>query len=200
MILDRILGKILLPFRPAARLAVRLKRTYRVTVFRRKDHKTIEVCGARMPRPETDVNIDCLDAPEVDIVHVLPEKLPFDDHTIDHIISSATLEHFNIHDIRRILQDFYRILKPGGEIAISMPGLHKILARYQKTGATDELLRYLHGGQKDNYDIHLCVLDAERLMQEIRRCGFGNIQEVEYDAAPHAPEYMLKIIALKSCL
>ena len=194
---NRVLARLLLPLKPVGRLAVRLKRKYRLIMFTKGDHKVIEVCGGRKPVSEASLNVDAPDAPEVDIVHILPEPLPFAEATIDRIISIATLEHFTINDMRLILKDFSRVLKPGGEVILSMPSLDKIFAQYKKVGVTDEVLRYLYGGQKDEYDVHLSCCDFDRFSRELSRCSFDDIEEVEYDYELHSPKYMMKIVAVK---
>jgi len=46
-------------------------------------------------------------------------KLPFADHSFDHIVCSEVLEH--IHPYRQILQEIHRVLKPGGSLSVSVP-------------------------------------------------------------------------------
>ncbi|HEY8489357.1 MAG TPA: methyltransferase domain-containing protein [Dehalococcoidia bacterium] len=47
------------------------------------------------------------------------ENLPFADHSFDKIICTEVLEH--ISDDGRGIQEMLRVLKPGGEIAVSVP-------------------------------------------------------------------------------
>ena len=45
--------------------------------------------------------------------------LPFKDHTFDKILCAEVMEH--IHDDRRVVSEFYRVLKPGGAMAVTVP-------------------------------------------------------------------------------
>ncbi|MFW6429116.1 MAG: class I SAM-dependent methyltransferase [Desulfosalsimonas sp.] len=45
--------------------------------------------------------------------------LPFADHRFDHVICSEVMEH--IHDESRAAKELYRVLKPGGNLAVSIP-------------------------------------------------------------------------------
>lgn len=47
------------------------------------------------------------------------EKLPFADASFDHIICSEVLEH--LPDYQKVLQEIYRVLKPGGSLSLSVP-------------------------------------------------------------------------------
>jgi predicted SAM-dependent methyltransferase len=182
---------------PPSRYAVRLKRKYRIKKFYQEKHKTIEVGGGKTPPYKGALNVDLLDYHTVDIIADLLLGLPFLNDELDKIVSVATLEHFNIPSINKILKEFYRVLRPGGELEVSVPSLKKAFAHYNNFGCDDILLRYLHGAQKDEYDIHLAVLDFERLRSLLEDAGFSNITEVDYDYALHDKELMMKILARK---
>lgn len=179
------------------RQAARLNRQYRLSQYLKNNQKILEISGGRMPLSNEYLNVDILDAPEVDVVTDINGPLPFGDASVDKIVSVATLEHFNLNDQRSILKEFYRILKPGGHLEIGVPSLGKILERYREDGCTDEILRYLHGAQKDQYDIHLCVPDAQRLTRELTVLSFKEVKEEPYDYERHDKRYMMKITALK---
>ena len=46
-------------------------------------------------------------------------NLPFADHTFDVIVCSEVLEH--VPDYQRVLAEIRRVLKPGGQLAVSVP-------------------------------------------------------------------------------
>ncbi|MBI2415265.1 MAG: class I SAM-dependent methyltransferase [Candidatus Kerfeldbacteria bacterium] len=49
------------------------------------------------------------------------ERYPFADDTFDFVICNAVLEH--VADERFVLQEIYRVLKPGGKLYVSIPFL-----------------------------------------------------------------------------
>jgi len=52
--------------------------------------------------------------------HVDGRDLPYDDNSFDGIFSCSSIEHFgNENDIRKAIEEVYRVLKPGGVAAIS---------------------------------------------------------------------------------
>lgn len=195
---DKILGKLILPLRAPARFGVRLKRKHRIRRFEKSARRSLEIGGGRYPLSSHRINVDGLDAPEVDVVHNFPEPMPFPAGHVDEIITSAMLEHFHVLDVRRLLGDFHRVLKPGGALIVAVPALDKILRCYEKEGCTDRILRYLHGGQKDEHDIHLSVLDTNRWLEELRDAGFVGVESVDYDLPLHDADCMAKLRAKKS--
>lgn len=184
---------------PAYRYIVKLKRKYRLRVFSQKEEKILDICGGINPlNKKENINVDISDHPNVDIVTDLQNPLPFKDNDISKIISVATLEHFNIRDINKILREFSRILKTKGKIEIGVPSLKKIMAYYNINGCDEMVMRYLHGAQKDKYDIHLCIFDFERFKKELEKNGFTDIKELDYDFPFHDKKFMMKIIANKA--
>ncbi|MDD5438196.1 MAG: methyltransferase domain-containing protein [Patescibacteria group bacterium] len=195
--LNKLLKLFFKTNRTIYRQAARLNRKYRLSRYQKGDQKILEISGGRMPLSDDYLNVDILDAPEVDVVTDINGPLPFESESADVIISVATLEHFNLNDMRSILKEFHRILKIGGRLEIGVPSLHKIMERYRQDGCTDEVLRYMHGAQKDQYDIHLCILDAARFMSELSALSFKEVKEEDYDFERHDKRYMMKIIAVK---
>jgi len=182
---------------PISRNLVALKRNYRLMKYQNNNNVTLEICGGKRPLEKHAINVDVLDYPTVDVLADLMNPLPFSDSSIGHIISIATLEHFNLQNLTRILQEFYRILKTNGTIEIGVPSLDKILDYYQTHGCDDTVLRYLHGALKDEHDIHLCVMDFLRFKQTMELVGFKHVQQQEYNYPRHQCIMMMKITAVK---
>lgn len=51
----------------------------------------------------------------------LTKRLPFDDLSVDGVLLSHVLEHFDAQDGLHLLIECYRVLKPGGIVLISVP-------------------------------------------------------------------------------
>lgn len=66
------------------------------------------------------------------------KKLPFDDCSVDHILASHFIEHHYIGDARRIIRDWWRVLKPGATLHVLVPDLDTLVAAYlEKRGDKD---------------------------------------------------------------
>ena len=54
------------------------------------------------------------------VQHMNALELQYDDNSFEGIFSSSSLEHFGTHeDVRKSLQEMYRVLKPGGVLSLS---------------------------------------------------------------------------------
>ncbi len=59
---------------------------------------------------------------KVDVVHnFLKAPLPFEDNSVDEIVFSEVLEHLNRWNGLRVLNDIYRIMKPGAKLNLTVP-------------------------------------------------------------------------------
>src|SRR5207245_9422533 len=67
-------------------------------------------------------HIDRVRPPATDVVRDLARGLPFDDGTVSEILCDNVLEHVGpVEDFIFILNEFYRVLAPGGVATIIVP-------------------------------------------------------------------------------
>jgi SAM-dependent methyltransferase len=66
------------------------------------------------------INVDLGRYPNVHVVCSL-EKIPFKSSSVDLVVSNSVLEH--IKDYKAVINEIYRILKPGGYLYLSVPNL-----------------------------------------------------------------------------
>ena len=68
------------------------------------------------------VNVDALpDAPGVDVVADISQRLPFEDASADLVYASHILEHFPHAQTGELLGEWRRILRPGGRLLVAVP-------------------------------------------------------------------------------
>ena len=58
--------------------------------------------------------------PNTEIIKVVPSKLPFSGESFDRFIGLATIEE--LETTKKVLNEAYRVLQPGGIIAVSVSG------------------------------------------------------------------------------
>ena len=91
-------------------------------------------------------NIDFYSDNKAVIQHDLSKGLPFPNQTFDFVYHSHVLEHFTLEMATFLLNECFRVLKPGGFIRVVVPDLEMIIANYIslleqiKKGRGNELL------------------------------------------------------------
>jgi predicted SAM-dependent methyltransferase len=124
------------------------------------------------------------------------KTLPFGDGTIDHILASHFIEHHYIGDARRIMRDWWRILKPGATLHVLVPDLTSLIAEYSKNvGSPDAAgdffqsltVRPLHAQKMFNSLVtvitngdtdHRWMYDVHSLRHELEAAGFSILPEI----------------------
>ena len=134
------------------------------------------------------VNIDVQKSEAVDVVSDVM-KLPYKENSIDLIYSCSMLEHFgknnNLEFFRHtswkdVLEYWYRLLKPTGNLYMSVPDFKSVCKEYLENGDLDRLIGITIGGQKNDEDLHGMLFDYQILSTEMDRIGFKNIQRYDW--------------------
>lgn len=87
--------------------------------------------------------------------------MPMDDASVDAIVAGEFIEHLSEGDVDRTLQEFARVLRPGGQLLMTTP--NPGYWRFRLTG------RSVVGGA------HLSQHPANRLAVRLRPHGFGDV-------------------------
>jgi predicted SAM-dependent methyltransferase len=131
------------------------------------------------------VNVDALkDAPGVDVVADIGERLPFEDGTAELVYASHLLEHFPTDRVPGMLAEWRRVLRPGGVLLVAVPDLEAIASVLSSrkgwfTPPNAPWIGAIYGGQKDEYDFHKTGFTAPWLAYLMRNAGFGEIEKVD---------------------
>jgi predicted SAM-dependent methyltransferase len=134
------------------------------------------------------LTIDIL--PGCDIQMNLLEKLPFPDNSVDKIYSSHFLEHFLTKDIKFILLECYRVIKPGGVISSCVPDASIYIQAYINNKDLDSKTWFPYIPAADinsridyiNYMGHMNgehkhMFDLENLIAIHKSCGFEKVKQ-----------------------
>lgn len=122
------------------------------------------------PKPAPGyINIDRSNGQEV-------YPLPYPDNYADEIRASHILEHFGHTETVKVLDEWYRVLKPGGVMKIAVPDFGWIVERYNNRDSIPTQ-GYIMGGQSHPDDFHRTVFDRELLSEAMRYTGLRSIRE-----------------------
>ncbi len=132
------------------------------------------------------IHIDAVDYPHMDHVASIDNLSFIRDDDVDLIYNCHVLEHFKRRDVGRVLQEWKRVLKPGGVLRISVPDFAKLCEVYQRYGQIDLIIGALFGRQDYLYNIHYNVFDFASLSRELEAVGFVNVRRYDWRETEHA--------------
>lgn len=125
-------------------------------------------------------------------VKALMWDLPFDDNTVDVIFSSQALEHVSKFEVIPTLQEWYRVLKPGGKLQVIVPDLEWALqfwlSRKDNPDNVGWPLDIIFGNQEHEGQYHKTGFTPKILWQYLHLSGMWFIHELEY-WQPERPEF-----------
>ena len=127
--------------------------------------------------------LDIKPGPHVDHVGDVRDLSFLAPESCSEVYASHVLEHLGYQqEIPNVLREFYRILKPGGRLRISVPDLETLcelfLEPQLKPREKFEVMRMMFGGQMDPYDRHLTGLSFQILGDFLHEAGFVQIIRV----------------------
>lgn len=141
-------------------------------------------CGKRVI--DGWINIDIFsDNPNV-IKDDVSKLKTVEDASTDIIYASHVLEHFGRYETEEILKTWHQKLKPGGLLRIAVPDFEAVCKRYVSHGNIQEVLGFLNGGQRNQYDYHKVNFDFVKIETHLRNVGFGNVRRYDWNLTEHS--------------
>jgi predicted SAM-dependent methyltransferase len=128
--------------------------------------------------------IDANPGPCVDHVGNAGDLSRFETATFTDVYASHVLEHFDHKDeLFKTLQEWYRVLVPGGMLHVSVPDMDILARLFLEREQLSKLERFqvmtmMFGGHVDKYDYHLVGLNDEFLDDCLGKVGFTDIRRV----------------------
>lgn len=112
-------------------------------------------CGRQVHSEWVNIDLEAT-SPEV-IEHDVTQGIPFDEGTFEAVYHSHILEHLKPVDGKALLDECFRVLKPGGVLRIVVPDLERIARLYLRTH--DEAWSGEEGGETNYRWMKLELLD-----------------------------------------
>lgn len=82
-------------------------------------------CGNK--KRQGTIGVDFNDRTAADVIHDLNVfPYPFEDASVDHVYLDNTLEHLD--DVIKVMEEVYRIVKPGGSVKVIVPYFRSVWA------------------------------------------------------------------------
>lgn len=109
------------------------------------------------------IHIDLVDYEHIDYQADIRHLDMFESNTVDLIYASHILEHFGRWEYEEVLKEWYRVLKKGGILRLSVPDFNAYLGLYREGWQLDRLFSCFCGGQYTELDYHHMVFNEEFL-------------------------------------
>src|SRR5262249_46503833 len=128
------------------------------------------------------INIDANPFAQIDAWLDARNGLPFPANSADSVYSTHMFEHFYDDELRNLLRECLRILKPGAGIRLIVPSLSSAISAYQEKRLKWFYEDFPHrfdslGGRFSNFIFcdgqHRTAFDFSYLEEELRKGGFG---------------------------
>lgn len=158
--------------------------------FKRKNHlQYLDVGCDENTHPEF-VNLDFRWNRHIDVcMDITKGKYPFSGNRFKGIFSEHCLEHISFEQFRANLQEFYRILKPGGTVRIVMPDGELYLDIYQRRKNGEKIsmpyeegfitpMHRINGIFRDHG--HQFIYDFETVKLLLEQVGFTNVRKESF--------------------
>lgn len=129
-------------------------------------------CGKCYIPGWTNLDIDIFNNASIDVVDNAKTLKTIKDASCDLIYASHILEHFGRAEYMDVLHVWFRKLRKGGRLRLSVPDFDSIVQVYNENANIEILLGLLTGGQRTIHDYHNMIFNKESLTSALLKIGF----------------------------
>lgn len=105
---------------------------------------------------------------------------------VELIYACHVLEHFDRHETKQVLKNWFNILNDNGTLRLSVPDFETICKLYLSNKYDMETFKgFLYGGQKNEWDYHKNCWDFESLKNLLIDVGFKKVEKYDWKKTEH---------------
>jgi len=133
------------------------------------------------------VHIDGGDYPHLDSKDIF--NLPYEDNSVDLIYASHVIEYFNREEVKDVLNEWIRVLKPNGKLRLAVPNFEEMVTLYlggkiQLDGILGPLYGQMPMGEETIY--HRTTYDYISLETLLSDLGMKSIKKWDWRETSHS--------------
>lgn len=163
-----------------------IKRRYIVPELpKNADGKTYINLGSGIHTSKEFINIDTLPFPWVHYVNEVQCLQMMADNTADLIYASHLAEHIPRNEVIDALQEWYRVLKPGGVLRIGVPDFDALIKIYSLSENNVHSIENQLLGQECPYDDHHTIWNYAFAEEVLKKAGFSHVRMWDPETADH---------------
>lgn len=148
-------------------------------------------CGKRFLPGYLHVDINNFN--HIDYISDVGDLSFFQDSTVDEIYASHVLEYYDLVEVKKVLNEWKRVLKVNGEIKLAVPNFENLVKIYNKTGLISDVIGPIIGRWELNngtYLYHKQIYDESSLTKLLKELGFRNIRRWDWrEFIKDSPDY-----------
>jgi predicted SAM-dependent methyltransferase len=131
------------------------------------------------------VNIDGLPLSHVHYIRPIDNLSCFKDNSVDLIYACHCLEHFSHTKVYTVLFEWFRVLKIGSILRLSVPDFDLLINIYRENSNNINTILYpLMGGQDYKFNFHLTVFNHDNLRDLLKQVGFKEVRVWQPGSSP----------------
>jgi len=136
------------------------------------------------------LHIDFANFPHVDLVGNVSNLSFINDNSVDLIYACHVLEYFDIFELKKVLKEWYRVLKKGSILRVSVPDFDKVIEIYKKYENMELLYGFLYGrysnsGDQNKTIYHKMIYTHKTLKENLITAGFKSIKTYDWEKTIH---------------
>ena len=132
------------------------------------------------------IHIDAIEYEHIDHCTNIDNLEFFDDSSVDLIYNCHVLEHFRRDQLKKVLEEWHRVLKPGGTLRCAVPDFQALSEIYAETHDLSLIIGPIVGRQNYLYNFHYNIFDFKSLTDALKKVGFRDIKRYDWRDTEHA--------------
>lgn len=131
-------------------------------------------------------HIDIIKHDHIDYLTSIDDLSIFPDESASIIYNCHVLEHFHRSKVIRVINEWRRVLKPGGILRTAVPDFESLCELYTEKRDLSLIIGPLVGRQNYLYNIHYNLFDYKSLKTLLEDANFKNVHRYDWRETGHA--------------